>query len=56
MLAVGELDFLLEDATVTVFMEDLGERLIGPTRVFYLDHSAVSDSITVWSDIRPKKA
>jgi hypothetical protein len=31
-------------------MEDLGERLIGPTRVFFLDYSAISDSITVWVD------
>lgn len=31
-------------------MEDLGERLIGPTRVFYLDYFAISDSIFVWID------
>ena len=31
-------------------MEDLGERLIGSTRVFYLDYFAVSDSIFVWID------
>ena len=31
-------------------MEDLGERLIGPTRVFYLNYSAVSDTISVHVD------
>jgi hypothetical protein len=31
-------------------MEDLGERLIGPTRVFFLNYAAISDSIQVHVD------
>jgi len=48
-----KMDGITGDICETEFgsiMEDLGERLIGPTRVFFLDHSAISDSIEVWVD------